>query len=617
MKTRRLSGFFYAAYLLAFGFLGMAGGVNAEPAVRSNSTGLRIPTREHIEKMEREWPKVVGVKPNQIGASRIQAYQGSKGIAVNRFLGGEGQEITTNKCLPAEAFQEEAVDLPAYVDNSTLPCFPPIGDQGMLGSCVAFASTYYQLTHEIGLLNGYNNKTSNVHILSPKWTYNMLNHGGDNGAYPQDAYTLLFRNGVTSIVNFPYSETDFLSWDLHTQDWIDAMSNRTNLPVYISGIGGSSQDLTQIKQLLNNGHILTFATFAYSWQFSTIPNNRNPNADNRFVGQAAINWLNGESGGHYITLVGYNDNIWIDINGNGQVDPGEMGAFLIANSWGNNWGNNGFIWVAYDAFLSQSAVPGGPNAGRAAMASGMNNYVVSVTGKAANYHPSYIAEFGLTSAVRSEIGISAGISSTAFLSPSNMFNSGAIYFQGGPYGFDGRAASETATFALDLTDLIDPNMPSNNRFYLIVDDNKAGHPTLLGSYSLLHGSQGIAKALNLPQSIDNRSGIFYIDQNELPPPQQLPLQNPIVVIAAPANHAAVSCSLPVAVTAIGSSAAILGVSLYVDGVVLSRDASAPYTFVLDSTKWTNGSHTLTAVAVDAANNSSQASVTIQVHNGCN
>lgn len=39
-----------------------------------------------------------------------------------------------------------------------------------------------------------------------------------------------------------------------------------------------------------------------------------------------------------MTLVGYNDNIWVDINGNGIVDNGEKGAFKIANSWGNDDG---------------------------------------------------------------------------------------------------------------------------------------------------------------------------------------------------------------------------------------------------------------------------------------
>ena len=50
-----------------------------------------------------------------------------------------------------------------------------------------------------------------------------------------------------------------------------------------------------------------------------------------------------------MTIVGYNDAIWTDVNGNAVVDPGEKGAFKIANSWGSTWQDNGFIWLAYDA----------------------------------------------------------------------------------------------------------------------------------------------------------------------------------------------------------------------------------------------------------------------------
>ena len=46
-----------------------------------------------------------------------------------------------------------------------------------------------------------------------------------------------------------------------------------------------------------------------------------------------------------MTLVGYNDNIWVDINHDGKIQTGEKGAFKIANSWGADYegGNNGFI----------------------------------------------------------------------------------------------------------------------------------------------------------------------------------------------------------------------------------------------------------------------------------
>lgn len=59
-----------------------------------------------------------------------------------------------------------------------------------------------------------------------------------------------------------------------------------------------------------------------------------------------------------MTVVGYNDNIWSDLNDNGKVDSGEMGAFKVANSWGTDFHNNGYYWFAYDSLNRYSSVSG-------------------------------------------------------------------------------------------------------------------------------------------------------------------------------------------------------------------------------------------------------------------
>ena len=62
-------------------------------------------------------------------------------------------------------------------------------------------------------------------------------------------------------------------------------------------------------------------------------------------------------GGHAMTIVGSGDNVWCDINNDNIVDVAELGAFKVANSWGDDWKNNGYIWVSYDALNKVSAVP--------------------------------------------------------------------------------------------------------------------------------------------------------------------------------------------------------------------------------------------------------------------
>ena len=55
-----------------------------------------------------------------------------------------------------------------------------------------------------------------------------------------------------------------------------------------------------------------------------------------------------------MTLVGYDDRIEFDLDGNGiygeennQLGQNETGAWIVANSWGSGWGNNGIFYVPY------------------------------------------------------------------------------------------------------------------------------------------------------------------------------------------------------------------------------------------------------------------------------
>src|SRR3989344_2234857 len=81
-------------------------------------------------------------------------------------------------------------------------------------------------------------------------------------------------------------------------------------------------------------------------------------------------------------------------------------------------------------------------------------------------------------------------------------------------------------------------------------------------------------------------------------------EDPIVAITAPAASASVSgSSVTVSATA-SDNVGVLGVQFKLDGGNLgSEDLNAPYSITWNSTTASNGSHTLTAVARDAADNS--------------
>jgi Big-like domain-containing protein len=83
-----------------------------------------------------------------------------------------------------------------------------------------------------------------------------------------------------------------------------------------------------------------------------------------------------------------------------------------------------------------------------------------------------------------------------------------------------------------------------------------------------------------------------------PPPDNTP---PTVSITSPASGATVSGTITVTATA-SDNVGVAGVRLFLDGVPGADDTTAPYSFSWDTATAGNGSHTLTAVARDAAGN---------------
>jgi len=606
---------FYCTCVFIFAFFANCTKLDAStpPAPKDNKgTGAKEITEEQIQKIQETWPRIIWVRPNKLGLSRIERHLQASGSELDASIMAS---LPEDEFITAIGSSEETLEfsaaaaLPSSVNNSILPSYPPIGNQQQEGSCVGFATTYYQASHEIGMLNGYNNKTSQTHVLSPRWTYNLLNGGADGGLYPADAYSLLQQNGAPSIVSFPYINGDYKSWDLNTQDWISAMSNRTTPVQYITGIGGATQNLQTIKQLLTNGHVIPFGTWAHSWVFTKIKADpANPNSP--YVGQRACTYQNGRNGSHFITIVGYDDNIWIDVNENGQVDSGERGAFLVSNSWGTGWGNKGFMWISYDAFLNVSAVPNGPSSGRLAMASTQNNYVFACIPKSANYSPKLIGEFTLSQAYRNQISIVAGISTPSQTSPASTFPCTALMNKGGPWAFNGSSPTQdTATFAVDLTDLLATNT-NTERYYLVTKDNVRGNPTILSKFSLLDlkNNKQVDYSGNLPLTCDNSQVTPYIDYTF-----GRDTQPPTVSITSPLNNATVQGTVNATVSATDANG-IANVQMYVDSTLIASDRSSPYQFSWDSTRFSNGKHVLTAIATDTFGNAAQISTTVNINN---
>jgi len=584
-----------------------------------HGTGLIPYSAAEWQELEMNTLKVVGVRPSKIGLQRLQKYlkeQGKPPLQNVASSSLDDEFITSLEWSPqtlkiVNASSPVSV-LPSSVNNSTLACFPPVGNQGSLGSCVAWATTYYGGTHELGLINGYNNKTSSAHILSPKWTYNLVNWGMDGGTFINYGYQLLSQNGAASIVQFPY-DSNYLSWDLNPQDWIAAISNRMQNFVMVPGLG-SPQDLSVIKGMLNNGHILSIGTYIDSWNFTAIKADP-ANPSSPYVGQMACTYMNGRSGGHNISIVGYDDNIWIDINGNGQVDSGERGAFLMCNSWGTSWGNKGFVWVSYDAFLQTSAVPNGPSAGRVGISQDFGNQAFAQVAKAPNYHPSLVGQFTLSQTLRNQIVVQGGIGGPNAAVPVSVFQDMALSNSGGPYAFNGTTVANpiSGTFALDFTDLIPASSTAGPQKYMLqLGDTVSGNPTGLTNFSLIDLLHSKTLANTQPISVDNGTQYPFITYDFYN--QNIPdTTPPNVSITSPANGSTVANTIEVIASAT-DNVAVAKVEFYVDNQLQVTDTASPYTFSLDTTKLSNGTHNLSAIAYDTSNNTASFSISVNVQN---
>jgi hypothetical protein len=89
---------------------------------------------------------------------------------------------------------------------------------------------------------------------------------------------------------------------------------------------------------------------------------------------------------------------------------------------------------------------------------------------------------------------------------------------------------------------------------------------------------------------------------------------PIIAMTAPLEGATVSATAVIDVLA-SDDVGVAKVDLYVDGVFFVTDTASPYSFAWDTSTLPNGTHTLHAVATDAANNSAgTAPISVTVSN---
>ncbi|MBL7905331.1 MAG: C1 family peptidase [Bacteroidales bacterium] len=225
-------------------------------------------------------------------------------------------------------------NLPSSVDLSSK--FPPIGDQGEYGTCVAWAVGYNLKT----ALNGIDNQwtasqlAQTANQTSPKdvfWAIPSAEKGSDcNGTQFESAMNMLITRGGASLATAPYTSLGDCS-QTPPSDWTsDASDNKlTNFRKIADQSNASSMTVENFKAYLAEGRPVAIGAKLgdrfMRWNSDAVidyDTYLNPGMQHAY---------------HAMVLAGYDDS---------------RGAFKVINSWGSTWGNAGTVWVDYDFFVN-------------------------------------------------------------------------------------------------------------------------------------------------------------------------------------------------------------------------------------------------------------------------
>ncbi len=215
--------------------------------------------------------------------------------------------------------------IPISVDLSAN--FPPIGDQGSYGTCVAWAVGYNHKSYMEAMDDNHRTTFTEAQKFSPRylfWAIPSASKGADcNGTGFEPAYDVMLSDGISNLQTSPYTELGDCSNSTTIGE--DTIADNYLIQSYREVDVSTSE----LKQYLSQGRALSFGAKLGDNFMSYNSSDVHYSDTYGYSGQHAY---------HAMTLCGYDDN------------RGTNGAFRVVNSWGTGWGDSGYIWVDYNFF---------------------------------------------------------------------------------------------------------------------------------------------------------------------------------------------------------------------------------------------------------------------------
>lgn len=212
------------------------------------------------------------------------------------------------------------VALPASVDLTAH--LPPVGNQGQLGSCVAWAAGYAGATYTANRQYGWGARQPD-HQASPGFLYNTVLSVDDvacgNGIGLATALDTLVQTGCSSMQTVAYSDMTCVDNPPAT----DAVNFRIGSFHRIA-----KADRDALRGELAAGRVVVIAAELYD-------DFLNFRGTNVYRGSGVYLKAGETNAAHAMAVVGYDD---------------DLDAYRLMNSWTRGWGDCGFAWMAYETF---------------------------------------------------------------------------------------------------------------------------------------------------------------------------------------------------------------------------------------------------------------------------